>query len=526
MHGRFDFGELFVLEVANNHQGSVEHGLKIISEHGEVVRRHGVRAGVKFQFRDLDTFIHADAVAERTNKHVSRFLDTRMTIEHFDKLLGAARAEGLLGVCTPFDEVSVGHIVDMGFDIIKVASCSARDWPLLEEIAETGLPIIASTGGLAVDDIDNLVSFLDHRGADYALMHCVSLYPIPEDEFDLANISMMRRRYPHVPIGWSTHERPEDLMPVTIAVANGAQILERHIGLPTDEVSLNAYSADPEQMDRWFATYTRALQLVGSYDRQPPGEAEKIAIDELARGVYARYALEAGQALDRDDVYFAMPVRDGQLTSGEWRPGTTVRTSVDADGMVGSDIVEVPSGPDSRVLKQALHQVKALLNEANVPLDITFDVEYSHHYGIDRFREVGATLIECFNRDYCKKIIVQLPGQRNPSHYHKRKEETFQVLHGELHVEVGGVHRIMQPGETILIQQGVWHAFWTETGVVFEEISTTHHNNDSFYHDKRIQRLAREERKTVVNNWGRFQVAGMPMLTGEHAELNGGVSPA
>ena len=70
----------------------------------------------------------------------------------------------------------------MDFDVIKVASCSARDWPLLEKVAASGIPVVASTGGLTQDEVDDLVSYLDHRGCDFALMHCVSIYPTP-DEF-------------------------------------------------------------------------------------------------------------------------------------------------------------------------------------------------------------------------------------------------------------------------------------------------------------------------------------------------------
>ena len=53
---------------------------------------------------------------------------------------------------------------------------------------------------------------------------------------------------------------------------------------------------------------------------------------------------------------------------------------------------------------------------------------------------------------------------------------------------------------------GVWHSFWTGTGCVFEEVSTTHYNNDSTYKDAKINKLQRHERKTVVDHWGRFQL--------------------
>ena len=167
-----------------------------------------------------------------------------------------------------------------------------------------------------------------------------------------------------------------------------------------------------------------------------------------------------------------------------------------------------PPVPREAILKKAVHQVRALLHEARVPLNSSFTVEYSHHYGIDRFFETGAVLIECVAREYVKKIIVQLPGQVHPSHFHRHKEETFQVLYGELHTEVDGHRRTLAPGETVLIQPGVFHGFSTTTGVVFEELSTRGEADDSVYRDKRINQMRREERKVIVDHWGRFTLKG------------------
>jgi N-acetylneuraminate synthase len=75
-----------------------------------------------------------------------------------------------------------------------------------------------------------------------------------------------------------------------------------------------------------------------------------------------------------------------------------------------------------------------------------------------------------------------------------------------LEVAIEGRRRTLQPGDTLLVQQGVWHEFWTDTGVIFEEISTTHYDDDSFYEDKAINRVERSRRKTTVNHWGRYQI--------------------
>ncbi|MSO54544.1 MAG: sialic acid synthase, partial [Rhodospirillales bacterium] len=230
----FDFSDLIVLDLANNHQGSVDHGRRIIHDMGEVARRRGVRAGIKFQFRDLDTFVHPEHRKTSSNKHVGRFLSTRLGWDAFQGLAEDARRNGLLTLCTPFDEASVGYIERIGFDILKIASCSAKDWPLLERAAGAGLPIVASTGGLTTADIDNLVSFFEHRGVDFAIMHCVSIYPTPDADCQLHQIDSLIRRYPGRTIGWSTHEDPNDTVPVAVAYAKGARIFERHVGVATD----------------------------------------------------------------------------------------------------------------------------------------------------------------------------------------------------------------------------------------------------------------------------------------------------
>lgn len=505
MTDTFDFRDLFVLDLANNHQGNVDHALRIIRECGEVVRRRQVRAAFKFQFRQLDTLVHPRHRKQSDNKHIPRFLSTRLDRSQFQTLFEAVRAAGMLTMCTPFDEASVDVISEMGFDLIKVASCSARDWPLLEKVAGANLPVVVSTGGLQIGNIDSLVSFLDHRGADFAIMHCVSIYPTPRDQCNLQQLEVLRERYRNRVIGWSTHEDPADTVPVQIAVAKGARIFERHVGIADGDIKLNAYSSTPEQVDRWIEAYRGAVLVCGSRGRTTSA-AEQESLDSLRRGVFAAVPIGLGEVIDRDHVYFAMPYEPGQLESGQWKPGIAARADISPDSPLLVSQLAVPENPDALVIKEAVHEVKALLSKARVELNTEFEVEYSHHYGIPKFREYGAVIINCINREYCKKIIVQLPGQKHPAHFHKRKEETFQLLYGDITVSVDGRMRTLTPGETLLVMPGVWHSFSTSGGCVFEEVSTTHYNNDSVYKDAAINKLERGERKTVVDHWGRYQV--------------------
>ncbi len=246
------FKNLFILEMANNHQGDVRHGINIIRAAGKLSRKYEIKAGIKFQYRNLDSFIHTDVRSKPGVPHVSRFLETRLSGDQFLQMISACRDEGLVTICTPFDEDSVSLIQDHGIQVIKVASCSATDWPLLEAIANAKKPVICSTGGKSIFDIDNIVSFFTHREVEFAIMHCVALYPLPSKNAQLNFIDRLRKRYPYVAIGYSGHEAPENTDIAKIAVAKGATILERHVGLESDTVKLNKYSMNPQQVEGWI----------------------------------------------------------------------------------------------------------------------------------------------------------------------------------------------------------------------------------------------------------------------------------
>jgi sialic acid synthase SpsE/uncharacterized cupin superfamily protein len=506
MENSFDFSDLFILDLANNHQGSLEHGLRIIQELAPVLQRHGVRAGIKFQFRQLDTFIHPSQREKSNNKHIPRFLETRLSKSDFSVMANEIRKSGLITIATPFDEESVDMLEELKIEVLKIASVSATDWPLLEKASNSGKPIVCSTAGTSWQQVANLVSFFEHRRVNFALMHCVSIYPTPDEKLHMNQIEFLCNRYPQVTIGFSTHEHPDNLVPVQMAVAKGARIFERHVGVSTDRIKLNAYSSTPEQIDKWLSAYKQARAICGNTSRSITAEEELASLDSLRRGVYARRPLKEGAEIERSDVYFAMPFNLGQLSSGQWKRGMVAGRPFDRDEGLTIEGLSIPQDPDKQVIFDAIHGAKAMLNEARISLPSDFKVEFSHHFGLPNFNRTGAIFIECINRSYCKKLILQLAGQFHPNHYHKRKEETFQVLHGVLEMEVEGRRRTLYPGDTQVVQQGVWHKFWTDTGVIFEEISTTHFNDDSFYEDKEINKLSPGQRKLIVNHWGRYQI--------------------
>lgn len=245
------FENLFIFEMANSHQGSVEHGIDIVHAMGKIARKYNIKAAVKLQYRNLDNFIHPDYVERKDVNHIPRFLSTRLVYEQFLQIVEAIREEGMITMVTPFDEDGVDWCMDQGIDILKVASCSSLDWPLLEKLGQTGKPLIISTGGKTISDIDKIYNYFSHRHTEFAFMHCIAEYPAPMERLQLDFIERMRRRYPEIIIGYSGHEDPNDNTIPMLAIAKGAKLLERHVGLPTDTITLNAYSMNPEQADKW-----------------------------------------------------------------------------------------------------------------------------------------------------------------------------------------------------------------------------------------------------------------------------------
>jgi sialic acid synthase SpsE/quercetin dioxygenase-like cupin family protein len=491
---------LFILEMANNHMGSLAHGRRIVRALRDAVGTAGLPLGIKLQYRDLDTFIHPAYRDRHDLKYIKRFSETRLMPDELGQLTAEIKACGFVAVCTPFDEPSVDLLEAHGHDVVKIASCSFTDWPLLERVARTDRPVIASTAGAGVDEIDRVVSFLDHRRKAFALMACVAEYPTADADLNLGRIDFLRARYPGVRIGYSTHEDPERTAPVQIAIAKGATLFEKHVGLPTRAFGLNAYSADPAQVTAWLAAAREAYEMCGtSGERVPATDRERSSLRALRRGAFARRAIGSGEPIGQGDVFMAFPAAEKQVTANDW--GKYMHFVARADIPEGAPIMAADT--EARDVRERVYhiaqQVKRVLEEGHIVAPGETELEISHHYGLERFDEFGMTMITVVNREYCKKLIVVLPGQGHPEQYHRQKEETFHILHGRAEITLDGTRRSHAVGDVITVARGVRHAFRSETGAVFEEISSTHYKDDSFYTDPAIQ--ANPDRKTFLTYW-------------------------
>ncbi len=491
---------MFIFEMANNHMGSVEHGRKIIRDIHSVSKIFDFHFAFKFQFRHLDTFIHPEFKNRSDIKYIKRFGETRLTKEEFKILKDESDSLGFISVCTPFDEPSVDLIEELNFNILKIASCSFTDWPLLERVVKTNKPLIASTAGATLDAIDKVVSLFEHRKKNFAIMHCVAEYPTANRNIHLNQINLLQSRYPGISIGYSTHEHPDTLDAVKMAIAKGVTIHEKHIGVPTDTISMNNYSASPAQVQKWLTAAQEAFEICGVSGRRYEFTKDEVSsLQGLRRGVFAKHPIKKGDKVSLKDVFLAIPLDDKQITANDLSKYTEFIAKTEIGMNKSVHAADVISKDNRQKVYEIVQRVNSLLAKSGVVTPQQADFEISHHYGIDRFDECGITMITIVNRDYCKKLIIVLPGQSHPEQYHKQKEETFYILHGEVILGLDGVEKEYRKGDVIVVEPGVKHIFRSNTGAVIEEISTTHFKDDSYYTDPEI--LKNKNRKTFLTNW-------------------------
>lgn len=494
------FRNLFVLDMANNHMGSLEHGLKIIRDFHEITKKFDFRFGFKLQYRDLDTFIHPDFKNRSDIKYVKRFSETRLSNDDYKKLRDEIEKCGFISICTPFDENSVDLIEKHNFDIIKIGSCSFTDWPLLERIAKTDKPLIVSTAGASLEEIDRVVSFFEHRRKNFCLMHCVGEYPTISERLELNQIDFLHKRYPDIPIGYSTHEAPDNFTPIKIAIGKGATVFERHVGIKTDTYSINAYSSMPEQINNWLSAAKEAFIMCGVSDKRRDCSTKEMSdLRGLKRGVFAKKHINAGGKIDGSNTFFAIPNIDNQIIANDLSKYMEYIANKDLEPNTPIILQDVTITNLREKFLQIIQRVRQILIDGKINLPNKMEFELSHHYGIEKFEEWGAVIISCINREYCKKLIILLPGQKHPMHYHQKKEETFHVLYGDAIINLAGVEKEYIPGDIVVVERGVTHSFRSKNGVVFEEVSTTHYTNDSFYDDAQITK--NKNRKTAMTFW-------------------------
>jgi quercetin dioxygenase-like cupin family protein len=341
---------------------------------------------------------------------------------------------------------------------------------------------------------------MSHRQKELTLMHCVAAYPTANTNLQLNQIDMLKVRYPHVDIGYSTHENPSNFAAVQVAIAKGARVFEKHVGLKNEKYAVNDYSATPNQVREWLKAASEAFDMCGiEGHRYSCSTQEQNDLKSLRRSVYLKSSVVPGDNIDSSMITLAIPYEPGQIQANDLSKYVQLKAKKKLAASEPLFFEDVEVLDKHSKVGEIVQKVRSLLKESGVVVGNRLDFEISHHYGLEKFYLQGCTIINYINREYCKKIIVVLPGQQHPEQYHKLKEETFHLLFGDLQIVLDGVKTDLSIGDIATVERGMKHSFSSTNGAVLEEISSTHYANDSFYIDAAIN--ANKDRKTIITNW-------------------------
>ena len=499
---------LVIFELANNHMGSVEHAKLIIKSYYELTKkfRSKIDFAIKFQYRDPKTFIHQSFI-ESDDKHVKRFKNTFLTRSQWSEILKFSRSKFKL-ICTPFDEISVENVIKDKFDYLKIASCSATDWPLIEHIAKKAKQknIICSLGGLNKDEISSVISFFSTRKMKIQFLYCVAKYPTLASDLNLTYFKEMKNFYGEKVAGISLHEEPDEYLSGSIGYAMGARIFEKHIGVSKGSISLNKYSVNAKQMNTWLSFLEKTIVQVGTVQsRNKNLKIEKNQLKNFQRGVYNsnKNILQKGTRLVNHLISLNFPAIKGQLTANNFSKFSEIvvqkKLSVNEKILKKNLSISNPR----EIISKIRDKVRNLSFLANIVVPDMSRIEVSHHYGINKFYRFGLCMITVINQSYCKKYLFMFKNQQHPAQYHKIKQETFLILYGKIFLKTKHkgktTSKIMKAGEIFTIVSGMIHEFkgLSKDGAVIEEISSKHIKTDSYYIDNKISK--NKNRKSLIS---------------------------
>jgi len=333
-------------------------------------------------------------------------------------------------------------------------------------------------------------------------MHCVGEYPTPDENLELSQIDYLIKNYPDIRIGYSTHEKPDSNVPIAIAIAKGASIFEKHVGLKTDIYNLNEYSASPEMISEWLNAALKAYKICGNNKdkRKLFSSKEESDLKILFRGAYVKNSIKKNTILEKKDIFLAMPNIEGQLVAKDLGMFVKYTSKFDLNAnqpIMFSDVLSDTSVSDLMDRRFYIKDmIKEKINLANVIIPKNVKVEISHHYGIKNFFDTGAVLFHIINKEYSKILVMMFPNQKYPAHHHVKKNETYLILEGDLEVNIKNEIKYLKKGDMLSVNNNVIHSFKTKNGVIFEEIATEYIQGDSKYAD---HDLMDKNRKTEIS---------------------------
>ena len=300
---------MFIAEISANHLGNFDRATKLVLAAIEA----GATA-VKFQTYTAATMtldleipefrISADHPLWGGDKLFSLYEEAHTPWEWKEALFDLCRQHKVIPFSSPFDATAVDFLENLNAPMYKIASMETGDIPLIRKVAETGKPLIISTGATEWEEIEDAVATVQKTGnKDLTLLVCTSSYPSDPVDAHLNRISTLRN-YFGVKVGLSDHTLG---IGVSIAaIALGATAIEKHITLRrSDGGADGAFSMEPEEFAMLVKEGTSAFQALGNPEWSMQ-DSEKES-RRLRRSLYIVKDVKAGEVVTRENVRAIRP---------------------------------------------------------------------------------------------------------------------------------------------------------------------------------------------------------------------------
>lgn len=305
----------FIAEVGQNHNGSLETALEYV----RVFAGAGADA-IKFQTRNNKYLFSEIAYAkpyESENAFGRSYGEHREALEldqsELRKIHAECRKLGVKFMSTPFDEPSLALLLDVGVDLIKIASFDLGNLPFLHRVSEAKIPVVISTGGGRQIHISESVKLLSKNSTELAILHCVSEYPCSFDRLSLDKISVLRELFPAHTIGLSDHFN--GILSGPIAYMMGARVFEKHVTLNRSwKGTDHSFALEPEGFRKFVRDTLRVDKMLIEPANMTVGSEP--VFQKLGKSVCAYVDIRKGECFSLENLSARifeteiMPVRD------------------------------------------------------------------------------------------------------------------------------------------------------------------------------------------------------------------------
>ena len=290
--------EIFIIaEIGNNHEGDFQTALDLV----DAASSTGVNA-VKFQ-----TFIPELYYASSEKNRIKTLKNFQLSIDEFKKIKNFAKQKGLIFFSTPFDLESAKSLNTLQ-DIFKISSGDNTFWHLIKEVASYNKPTIISTGTSGFEELERIYNYFEENKQlnNLIFLHCVSSYPVPNDEANLLMIKKLIKKFKNIRIGYSDHTL--GIEAATCAATLGARIIEKHFTLDKNYSNFRDHqlSAEPNEM-KTLVKRIRDVEDFLSPNKPDIQPCEETNLSLIKRSMAASKDIDKGRKITLEDIIYLRP---------------------------------------------------------------------------------------------------------------------------------------------------------------------------------------------------------------------------